>query len=100
MIPALRKLLFPPEDHSKDIPPLEPDSSNKARPVSKPGDEEILIAVMGVTGSGKSYFCRSATGYDDIEVGHGLESCMHPWTLLVKYILTASKAQSTQPHTH
>jgi ABC-type lipoprotein export system ATPase subunit len=39
------------------------------------GDREILIAVMGVTGSGKSYFCRAATGDDDIEVGDGLESC-------------------------
>jgi hypothetical protein len=51
----------------------------KAQPVEPakviPWDGEILIAVMGVTGSGKSYFCRSATGNDDIEVGDGLESC-------------------------
>jgi hypothetical protein len=40
-----------------------------------PGDGEILIAVMGVTGSGKSHFCRSATRDDDIKVGDGLESC-------------------------
>ena len=40
-----------------------------------PGAGEILIAVMGVTGSGKSYFCRAATGDDCIVVGDGLESC-------------------------
>jgi hypothetical protein len=40
-----------------------------------PVDGEILIAVMGVTGSGKSYFCRSATGNDDIVVGDGVQSC-------------------------
>ena len=43
----------------------------KARPVRG----EILIAVMGVTGSGKSYFCRAATGDGKIKVGDGLESC-------------------------
>ena len=41
----------------------------------RPGAGDILIAVMGVTGSGKSHFCRAATGDDDIDVGDGLESC-------------------------
>ena len=51
----------------------------------RPGEGEILIAVMGVTGSGKSYFCRAATGDGDIHVGDGLESCNAADTP-VKYI--------------
>jgi hypothetical protein len=51
----------------------------------RPQNGEILIAVMGVTGSGKSYFCRSATGDNDIMVGDGLESCNATDTP-VKYI--------------
>jgi ABC-type proline/glycine betaine transport system ATPase subunit len=42
------------------------------------GDKGIvgitLIAVMGVTGSGKSNFVRLITGADDSEVGHDLAS--------------------------
>ena len=33
------------------------------------GDGGILIAVMGAAGSGKSYFCRVATGGDDTVIG-------------------------------
>lgn len=36
--------------------------------------EEVVIAVMGVTGSGKSTFIRAMTGNDSVHVGHGLES--------------------------
>ncbi|KAH8750694.1 P-loop containing nucleoside triphosphate hydrolase protein [Hyaloscypha sp. PMI_1271] len=32
----------------------------------------MLIAVMGVTGSGKSTFIKNVTGIEDIKVGHGL----------------------------
>lgn len=39
------------------------------------GHKEIVIAVMGVTGAGKSYFIRKVTGREDIDVGDGLESC-------------------------
>ena len=35
---------------------------------------EVVIAVMGVTGSGKSTFIRTMTGDDSVHVGHGLES--------------------------
>jgi Fe-S cluster assembly ATPase SufC len=38
------------------------------------GGNEMIIAVMGVTGSGKSSFIRALTGKDDVKVGHGLES--------------------------
>ncbi|KAL7272119.1 hypothetical protein RUND412_005089 [Rhizina undulata] len=37
--------------------------------------EDIVIAVMGVTGAGKSNFIRKITGREDIVVGHSLESC-------------------------
>jgi ABC-type hemin transport system ATPase subunit len=36
--------------------------------------EEVKIAVMGVTGSGKSTFIRTMTGDLDICVGHTLQS--------------------------
>lgn len=36
--------------------------------------EEVVVAVMGVTGSGKSTFIRTMTGNLNVHVGHGLES--------------------------
>jgi hypothetical protein len=35
----------------------------------------IVIAVMGVTGVGKSYFVEKATG-ENVVIGDGLRSCM------------------------
>ncbi|KAF9636453.1 hypothetical protein BFW01_g7349 [Lasiodiplodia theobromae] len=34
-----------------------------------------LIAVLGITGAGKTTFISRATGRNDLEVGHSLESC-------------------------
>jgi ABC-type hemin transport system ATPase subunit len=34
-----------------------------------------FIAVMGVTGAGKSTFIRWASGDEEVEVGHDLHSC-------------------------
>lgn len=45
-------------------------------------DKIHLIAIMGVTGSGKSQFLRLIMGENGIEgptVGHGLESCKSPF---------------------
>jgi Fe-S cluster assembly ATPase SufC len=53
-----------------------PPKSSNFREILKRGDEEILIAVMGVTGSGKSYFCHTATGSDIFRVSDELDSCM------------------------
>ncbi|KAF5704861.1 P-loop containing protein [Fusarium globosum] len=39
------------------------------------GQPTMLIAVMGVTGSGKSTFVRTASGNDRVTVGHSLEAC-------------------------
>ena len=37
--------------------------------------EDAYVAVMGVTGSGKSSFIKSVTG-QDVPIGHGLSSGM------------------------
>ena len=36
---------------------------------------EVLIAVIGVTGAGKTTFISRATGRNDLEIGHGIDSC-------------------------
>lgn len=36
---------------------------------------DILIAVLGVTGAGKTTFISKATGRTDLAIGHGLTSC-------------------------
>ncbi len=36
---------------------------------------DILIAVIGVTGAGKTSFISRATGRTDLEIGHGVDSC-------------------------
>ncbi|KAG0632786.1 P-loop containing nucleoside triphosphate hydrolase protein [Tuber brumale] len=41
---------------------------------ASPG-REILIAVMGVTGAGKSYFIREVSGHSEVKVSGGLHSC-------------------------
>ncbi|KAI1778598.1 P-loop containing nucleoside triphosphate hydrolase protein [Hypoxylon cercidicola] len=35
----------------------------------------VFIAVMGMTGSGKSSFISAVTGRDDVKIGHELSSC-------------------------
>jgi putative ribosome biogenesis GTPase RsgA len=35
---------------------------------------DVVIAVMGLTGVGKSTFIKNITGREDIKVGHTLES--------------------------
>jgi septin family protein len=35
---------------------------------------KVVVAVMGVTGAGKSSFIRRVTGNDDVQVGHSLQS--------------------------
>jgi ABC-type hemin transport system ATPase subunit len=37
---------------------------------------DLLIAVLGVTGAGKTTFISKATGRSDMEIGHSLASCM------------------------
>lgn len=47
----------------------EEDSTLKDAP-----KDEVVVAVMGVTGSGKSTFIKTMTGNAGVHVGHGLES--------------------------
>jgi ABC-type uncharacterized transport system ATPase component len=44
-------------------------------PEIKPGAPWAFIAVMGVTGAGKSTFIQWASGNSDVEIGHDLKSC-------------------------
>jgi putative ribosome biogenesis GTPase RsgA len=39
-------------------------------------NNDVVVAVMGVTGVGKSTFIKTITGRDDIAVGHSLISRM------------------------
>jgi predicted GTPase len=44
-------------------------------PLAIPGKEDVIVAIMGATGTGKSSFVRLVTGDETIIVGHGLHSC-------------------------
>ena len=59
---------------------LEPtkDSAEASPPPDPPQD--IYIAVMGQTGTGKTSFIQDATG-KKLKVGHTLRSCMQPFSL-------------------
>jgi len=39
-------------------------------------ERSILVAVMGMTGAGKTTFINEVTGAN-MEIGHGLKSCTH-----------------------
>ena len=43
---------------------------------AKAGAPWAFIAVMGVTGAGKSTFVRTVSGDNSVVVGDGLKSCM------------------------
>ncbi len=48
---------------------------NATRPVDiTMGNGDVVIAVMGVTGAGKSSFVKKMTGRNDVYVGHSLSS--------------------------
>lgn len=38
---------------------------------------DVVVAVLGVTGVGKSTFIKTITGREDVVVGHSLTSRMH-----------------------
>lgn len=45
-------------------------------PFSEIVEDVVLIAVMGVTGSGKSSFVKLVTGSEEVVVGNDLNSCI------------------------
>ncbi|KAG9845925.1 hypothetical protein KCU98_g6587, partial [Aureobasidium melanogenum] len=67
----------PPLKESADTPP--PIKESVATPPSfkesfEQSADDIVIALMGVTGSGKSTFIKRVTGREDIQIGHELTS--------------------------
>ncbi|KAH0202371.1 hypothetical protein KCU99_g4611, partial [Aureobasidium melanogenum] len=51
------------------------DSPASFKESFKESADDIVIALMGVTGSGKSTFIKRVTGREDIQIGHELTSC-------------------------
>ncbi|KAM7191241.1 hypothetical protein V8F20_009419 [Naviculisporaceae sp. PSN 640] len=50
------------------------------------GVPEVVIAVMGVTGAGKSTLIKEITGNQEVQVGDGLEACtQHVETIRMQY---------------
>jgi ribosome biogenesis GTPase A len=48
---------------------------------------EVVVAIMGLTGAGKSSFIQTVTGNRDVGIGHGLNSGMFLLMILPNYIL-------------
>ena len=65
-----------------------------------PGNGEILIAVMGASGSGKSYFCRAATGDDGVGFGDRPGSRNAADTTPEIYLLIDFQVNRKQPGTN
>ncbi|KIM75842.1 hypothetical protein PILCRDRAFT_13215 [Piloderma croceum F 1598] len=51
------------------------DTMSPDRSKSTGSKEDQIVAVMGPTGAGKSTFIQHATGQNDQNIGHGLQSC-------------------------
>ncbi|KAK8043788.1 hypothetical protein PG994_012626 [Apiospora phragmitis] len=67
------------------------------------GSKDALIAVMGMTGAGKTTFISKVTGRTDLEIGHSLTSCMHALThgsteSLLLLLLHATNLDSPLPY--
>jgi len=60
-----------------DSPLYAPTLVQNSSVIDLPSQSDIIIAVMGPTGAGKSTFINKASGIEETEVGHGLESCTH-----------------------
>lgn len=64
------------------MPVEEQDSSGQYAPLvdengfNEQGEREVIIAVMGMTGTGKSYLISQITG-QDVVLGHGLGRGKH-----------------------
>ena len=81
--------------HLRNYPALPPRpeamvAGNDDQPTSK---NEILIAVFGMTGTGKTTFIEKVSG-QKLNVGHNLRSCTSPaCSFLSKHTLTPQQAQ-------
>lgn len=69
------------EEHAENDLRAEelPESSTSLEPgeieTKKFRDNQVIIALVGATGSGKSNFIRKATGLETVRVGDLHESC-------------------------
>ncbi|PUU76908.1 P-loop containing nucleoside triphosphate hydrolase protein [Tuber borchii] len=55
--------------------PTGPPLPSDIVPLRDDQEREVIIAVMGVTGTGKSYFIREVSGISNVEVSSSLHSC-------------------------
>jgi GTP-binding protein EngB required for normal cell division len=63
------------DDEKGMLPGISKYSKSVYRRLTSWGDKDVLIAVMGMTGSGKTTFISKATGRTDLNIGHQLSSC-------------------------
>ena len=70
-----RELQRPPE-RDRNIPPTSKDTTESFSDIDplKPKAEDVYIAIMGMTGTGKSTFISMLVN-DQVTIGHGLYSC-------------------------
>jgi hypothetical protein len=72
----------------QETPPKSKDDvrrTNRNR-ISK-SRAEVVVAIMGLTGAGKSSFIQTVTGNRDVGIGHGLNSGTFLLMILPNYIL-------------
>ena len=53
----------------------EPRAMASSKSTSSPEDNSVMIALLGVTGAGKTTFARHASGNMTLKVGHSIYSC-------------------------
>jgi len=69
---------------------LEPTKDSAEASPSPDPPQDIYIAVMGQTGTGKTSFIQDATG-KMLKVGHTLRSCMQPFSLNNSIVISRGK---------
>jgi hypothetical protein len=53
---------------------LRDDTRRTNRERNRKPSAEVVVAIMGLTGAGKSSFIQTVTEYTDVGIGHGLDS--------------------------
>ena len=67
----------PPEPLKPSNPSIKDSSKESSKNYGGAPSNDIVIAVFGQTGTGKSSFISKLTG-KDLQIGHGLQSCKLP----------------------
>lgn len=63
------------DDEVQYVAAIKPGSLGYANSRFRASD--VYVAVVGMTGAGKSYFTTQCTGEPPVHIGHGLESCVY-----------------------